>query len=181
MDPLEQLRQEHRMALRVVRSARDVVADAGPDGSLDLDRLDEVLDFLRYFANACHAPKEEDLLFTALHRHGMAWDRPPLRELVAQHAQLRLALDSASDELRRAHEGVPGTSGPLLHDLRLALDVLEGHIALEEQVLFPLAGERLHQRDLDHLAAAFAAIACTEEREGVHEYYAGVARDLAGA
>ncbi len=181
MDPLEILRQEHRLALRVVRSARDIVADSAAGGSLDMDRLGEVLDFLRYFANACHEPKEEDLLFTALHRHGMEWDRPPLRDLLRQHEELRLALDSASDWSRLVDQGVSGAVEPLLHDLRLSLDVLEGNIALEEQTLFPLAGERLHQRDLDDLSTAFAAIACDEENEGVHAYYAGVARDLAGA
>lgn len=169
------------MALRVVRSAREMVDDTTAGGSLDMHRLGEILDFLRYFANACHEPKEEDLLFTAMHRHGMPWDQPPLLDLVRQHDELRLALDSASDRFRLAGEGDSGSVEPLLHDLRVSLDVLESNTTLEEHVLFPLAGERLHQRDLDDLAEAFAAIACDEQHEGVLAYYAGVARDLAGA
>ena len=43
----------------------------------DVDRL---LDFFRYFTNSCHEPKEEDLLFTALHRRGLAWEGYPLRK-----------------------------------------------------------------------------------------------------
>jgi hemerythrin-like domain-containing protein len=181
VDPLEILRQEHRLALRVVGSAREMAADSAAGGRLDTARLGEVLDFLRYFANACHGPKEEDLLFTALHRHGLQWDRPPLRDLMRQHEELRVALDSATDWFSLADEGVPGAVGPLLHDLLVALDVLERNIALEEHTLFPLAGERLHQRDLDDLACSIAAIVCDEEDEGVHAYYAGVARELAGA
>ncbi len=92
-----------------------------------------------------------------------------------------MTLDSASDWSRLVAAEAPGSFEPLVHDLRLAADLLETHIALEEQVLFPLAAERLPQRDLDDLAAAFAAIACEEEYEGVHEYYAGVAQSLAGA
>lgn len=181
MDPLEILRQEHRSALRVVSAARRLLDDAAAGRALDTERLFELLDFLRYFTNSCHAPKEEDLLFTALHRHGLAWEQPPLRDLVQQHADLRVTLDSASDWSRLLAAEVPGSLEPLVHDLRLAGDLLESHIALEEQVLFPLAGERLPQRDLDHLAEAFAAIACVEDVEGVHEYYAGVAQSLAGA
>jgi hemerythrin-like domain-containing protein len=181
VDPLETLRLEHRTALCVAQAARRWSADAQAQRGPDTAYAEQVIDFFRYFTNACHSPKEEDLLFTALHRHGLAWDASPLRELVGEHGTLRVTLDSASDWLRLADAGVPGSLHPLLHDLELFLDVLERHIALEEQVLFPLAQERLHARDLDELAAEFADIACDERQEGVHDYYAGVARALAGA
>jgi hemerythrin-like domain-containing protein len=181
MDPLETLRQEHRTALRVAQATHQWSARAEAQRGLDTAYAAQVIDFFRYFINACHAPKEEDLLFTALHRHGLAWDASPLRELVGEHGALRVTLDSASDWLRLADAGVPGSLQPLLHDLELFLELLERHIALEERVLFPLAQERLHARDLDELAAAFTSIACYEREEGVHDYYAGVAHTLAGA
>lgn len=175
------LRQEHGTALRVTRAARGILDEAGDGRRLDTSRAAELLDFLRYFTNACHAPKEEDLLFTALHRHGFSWDEPPLSDLVRQHAELRAALDSASDALALAGAGSPGSLERAAHELRDAVDLLEAHVALEEGVLFPLARERLHARDIESLEAAFADIACDEQEEGVHDYYAGVARELAGA
>jgi len=181
VDALETLRQEHEVVLRVARAAQRILDAAEADGELDIARTAELLDFLRYFTNACHTPKEEDLLFTALHRHGLAWDEPPLRELVGQHAELRAALDSASDRLLLATEDVPGSLEPLIHDLRGAVDLLCVHVSLEEDVLFPVAADLLHRRDLESLVAEFADIACDERQEGVHDYYAGVARDLAGA
>lgn len=168
------------MALRVARAARRHAQEALKTGVLDSDEADKTLDFFRYFTNSCHGPKEEDLLFTALHHQGLSWTEPPLRELVEQHEELRVILDSASDWLRLMDEGIPGALEPLLHDLRLYLDLLERHIASEEDVLFPLALERLRTRDLDELADAFATIACEEVEEGVHGYYAGVARRLTG-
>ena len=179
MDPLETLRQEHGTALRVTHATRRLLDEAAGCGRLDTARAAAVLDFLRYFTNACHTPKEEDLLFTALSRHGLAWDERPLRELVRQHAELRALLDSASDAL--AAPGTPGSLERAAADLRAAIDLLEAHVAFEEDALFPLAGERLHERDLDGLAAAFAGIACDERAEGVFDYYADVARELAGA
>jgi hemerythrin-like domain-containing protein len=177
MDPLQILQQEHRMALRVVRATRER-AGATPAGG-DTAFAAEAIDFFRYFVNSCHSPKEEDLLFTALHRHGLAWDVSPLHELVGEHQELRVTLDSATDWLQLAEAGVPRSTGPLWHDLGLFLDLLERHIALEEQVVFRLARERLHARDLEELAEEFAAIACDERQEGVHDYYAGLARTLA--
>jgi hemerythrin-like domain-containing protein len=181
MDPLQILEQEHRMALRVVRATRDRAGAAPTGGAPDTAFAAEAIDFFRYFVNSCHSPKEEDLLFTALHRHGLAWDVSPLHELVGQHQELRVTLDSATDWLQLAEAGATGSVEPLWHDLGLFLDLLEHHIALEEQVVFRLARERLHARDLDELADEFSAIACDEQQEGVHDYYAGVARNLAGA
>lgn len=181
MDPLETLRNEHSVALRVVHAAQRSLDEAAAGRGPNAERAREILDFFRYFINCCHTPKEEDLLFTALHRDGLAWDGPPLRELVRQHAELRAILDSASDRLRLVEEGVPGSLEPLLHDLRVALTLFETHVVLEEEVLFPLAEERLRARDVDELSAAFADIACDEQQEGVHEYYAGWATSLVGA
>ena len=179
VDPLEQLRQEHETALLVTRATRRILEEADASGRLDTGRAEAVLDFLRYFTNACHTPKEEDLLFTALSRHGLSWDEPPLRDLVRQHADLRALLDGASDAL--ASPGAPGSLARATRDLRAAVDLFEAHVELEERALFPLAGERLHRRDLDGLEAAFSGIACDEQEEGVRDYYAGVARELAGA
>jgi hemerythrin-like domain-containing protein len=181
MDSLEILREEHRVALRVAHAARRRAEEALRRGDLDTDAADRTLDFFRYFTNSCHSPKEEDLLFTALHHQGLSWDEPPLRGLVEQHEELRVVLDSATDWLRLVDAGAPGALEPLLHDLRLYLDLLERHVNAEEQVLFPLALERLRPRDLEELGDAFSEIACEEAEEGIHEYYAGVARRLAGA
>lgn len=181
MESLEILRREHRMVLRVAHAARDDVDRALACGEIDIREADELLDFFRYFTNSCHSPKEEDLLYTMLHRRGLAWDEPPLRDLVRQHEEMRVVLDSAFDWLPRVRAGDPGALDALLLNLTTYLELLELHVAEEEDVLFAIARQRLRPQDLDDLGEAFAAIACEEQQEGVHEYYAGVARHLAGA
>jgi hemerythrin-like domain-containing protein len=181
VDSLEILRQEHRVALRVARAARRDIDEARLRGAPDLAVADKTVEFFRYFTNVCHSPKEEDLLFTAVHRHGLAWEEQPLHDLVGQHQELRITLDSAADWSRLAAAGVPGAPELLLHDLLVFLDLLERHIELEEYALFPLAVQRLHPQDMATLACEFADIACEEQEEGMQSYYAGVARELAGA
>jgi len=181
MESLEILRREHRMVLRVARAARRDVDRALVAGEIDTDEADDLLDFFRYFTNSCHSPKEEDLLFTTLHRRGLRWDEAPLRDLVRQHEDMRLVLDSAFDWVPLVRAGEPGALDALLNNLSMYLDLLETHVAEEEDVLFTIAEERLRPQDLADLGAAFAAIACEEEEEGVHEYYADMAHHLAGA
>jgi hemerythrin-like domain-containing protein len=181
MESVEILKREHRTVLLVAKAARRDLDGAGcthPPAEEDLERL---LDFFRYFTNSCHDPKEEDLLFTALHRRGLSWEDYPLRELVRQHQEMRVVLDAASDWLPQVRAGDPAAMMSLVHDLKAYLDLLERHIAAEEASVFPLVQDRLTSRDLEELSTAFATIACEELEEGVHAYYADLAHDLVGA
>lgn len=180
MESVEILEREHRTALLVVKAARGHLEGAGETHEIAEDEVERLLDFFRYFINSCHDTKEEDLLFTALHRRGLSWDDYPLRELVREHEEMRLVLDSASDWLPQVRAGESAALLPLLHDLKIYLDLVERHIAAEESSVFPLVQERLTTRDMEELDDAFAAITCDELEEGVHAYYTDLAHDLSG-
>ena len=94
---------------------------------------------------------------------------------------MRVVLDSAWDWLPRVKGGDATAVLPLVHDLAIYLDLVERHIAAEEEAIFPIAQELLSARDMEELDVAFAAIACEELEEGVHGFYADFARELAGA
>jgi hemerythrin-like domain-containing protein len=181
MESVEILKREHRAVLLVVKAARrdlDGSDRAHPMAEVEVERL---LDFFRYFTNSCHDPKEEDLLFTALHRRGLSWDASPLRELVREHRDMRVVLDSASDWLPLVRAGDATAMMSLVNDLKVFLDLLERHITAEEASVFPLVQQRLTARDLQELSDAFAAIACEELEEGVHAYYSDLAHELVGS
>jgi hemerythrin-like domain-containing protein len=181
MESVEILKREHRTLLLVVEAARRVLEGAEESLAIAAYEADQLLDFFRYFTNSCHDPKEEDLLFTMLHRRGLSWDEYPLRQLVREHKQMRVALDSASDWLPQVKAGDAAALPPLVHDLATYLDLVERHIAAEEEAIFPVAQDLLTARDMEELDDAFAAIACEELEEGVHAYYADLAHDLVGA
>jgi len=181
MESVEILKREHRAVLLVAKASRRDLDGADGTPSLAEDEVERLLDFFRYFTNSCHDPKEEDLLFTALHRRGLSWEDYPLRELVREHQEMRVVLDSASDRLPLVRVGDPTAMMLLVRDLKAYLDLLERHIAAEEASLFPLVQQRLTARDLEELSDAFAAIACEELEEGVHAYYTDLAHEFVGA
>ncbi len=181
MECIETLKREHGMVRLVISAARRDVARAAETHELDRVESEQLLDFFRYFANSCHDPKEEDLLFAMLHRRGLPWDGYPLCELVREHEEMRVVLDSASDWLRPAEEGDVAAVEALLHNLTMYLDLVDTHIEKEEDILFPIALQWLSPADLEELSDAFAAIACEELDEGVHAYYSDLAHHLAGS
>jgi hemerythrin-like domain-containing protein len=181
MESVEILKREHQTVRLVVKAARRDLERAAETGEIPERELEQLLDFFRYFTNSCHDPKEEDLLFAALHHRGLSWEAYPLRELVREHQQMRVSLDSAFDWLPLVRAGDATGQLSLIHDLTVYLDLLERHIAAEEEAIFPLVQELLTPRDLEELGDAFAAIACEELEEGVHAYYADLAHELVGA
>ena len=181
MESVEILKREHRTVLLVAKAARRDLEGAGETHEMAEAEVEQLLDFFRYFTNSCHDPKEEDLLFAALHRRGLPWDGYPLRDLVREHQEMRVVLDSASDWLQLARAGDATAVTSLGHDLEVYLDLLERHVAAEEGAIFPLVQELLTARDLEELSDAFTAIACEELEEGVHAYYTDLAHELVGA
>jgi hemerythrin-like domain-containing protein len=73
MAPLEELRQEHQIILKVLHRAMRLAApDAAPD------TVTQIVDFLQHFADRCHHGKEEKHLFTLLAERGMSFQQGPL-------------------------------------------------------------------------------------------------------
>lgn len=181
MECIEILKREHGVVRLVTAAARRDLADEAETHTLALEEVEKLIDFFRYFANSCHDPKEEDLLFAMLHRRGMAWDAYPLRGLIQDHEEMRVILDSAEDWLPQLRAGDQTALEPLLHNLRTYVDFVDRHIDMEEEVVFPMAAQYLSAADFEELSDAFAAIACEELEEGVHAYYSDLAHELASS
>jgi len=76
MNYTEQLKEEHKgiiLMLRVLEQMCDRL-DAGEP--VDLDHLERSVEFLKVFADTCHHAKEEELLFPAMEQAGIPRKRP---------------------------------------------------------------------------------------------------------
>jgi hemerythrin-like domain-containing protein len=179
MEPIDVLRAEHSMVKLVVDAASRDLDQVTTTRTADPAEIEQLIEFFRYFANACHDPKEEDLLFCMLHRRGMSWETWPLDELLKEHEEMRVILESAADWLPLLRHGEAAALDPLVHNLRTYLALVDSHIEKEEDVVFPLALRYLTAEDCAELQHAFESIEEEEEEEGVREYYADLAHRLA--
>jgi hemerythrin-like domain-containing protein len=181
MEPIEVLRREHAMVKVVLDAASRDLDRIAMTHQADAGEMERLIDFFRYFANACHDPKEEDLLFCMLHRRGMSWESWPLDELLKEHEEMRVILDSAADWIPLLKHGESSAIEPLLFNMRHYLSLVNAHMVKEEEVIFPLALRSLTDEDVDELSRAFDSIEEEEEEEGIREYYADLAQRLARA
>jgi len=181
MGAVETLRQDHACVRRVITAVRGEIADARAGSPcLDADSLSRRLHFFHSYCSSCHELKEEEILFRALQRRGMAWSDPPLRDLLQDHAELDIILASAEDWLPLTRAGDRIARESILHDLELYLEVLDVHLTREEETLFPVTAQRLTGGDRAVVEAAFSAVAQDEIDDGVQGLYEDLARELTG-
>lgn len=62
MRPTEELVNEHNAIKRMLRVLEAVAAKLDAGTEVDPDDLEQMVDFIRGFADRCHHGKEEDLL-----------------------------------------------------------------------------------------------------------------------
>jgi len=131
------------------RQHRDVLShlDALESGPGDAEALRQFLGYLRMEVTQ-HFALEERAVFPLLARHlGMV--QGPLAVMNAEHARFRELMTDLEDGVHAADLGRQRSTA---HELA---DLLRGHIAKEDNVLFPLASRLLspdEQAEMDAMA-----------------------------
>ncbi len=150
-DPLRMLEDEHRIIAKVVKAA-PVLADrleAGQEGTLDT--FQELVAFMRGFADRCHHGKEEELLFPLLLSKGVPAEGCPLGALTAEHVQGRALVRELSNAIQEWKKRSPGAKNEVVQTLREIAELYPNHIWKEDYLLFPMTGKILNfgeQQDL---------------------------------
>lgn len=178
MTPTETLKHEHQIIL-VVLDAAEREAQLMEEGQLDAQRVEQMVDFFRNFADRCHHAKEEDLLFVKMHERGMSLQAGPLAAMLHEHDQGRRRVSAVADALTPASNGDAASIDAVRDNLLGYVQLLRAHIAKEDGVLYPMADQILAPQDQEELTAAFDRVEAEEIGEGVHDKYHQLAHQLA--
>jgi len=181
MRPTETLKHEHQVILRVLDAAEREAQAMQERAEVRAERIEDMLDFFRNFADRCHHAKEEDLLFIRMEERGVPAHTGPIAVMLHEHDQGRQHLKAIVEALPRAEEGespaVEAVRGHLLAYVRM----LRAHIGKEDNILYPLADRVFRPQDQQSLTEAFERVEAEEIGEGVHEKYHQLARGLVEA
>jgi len=178
MDPIEILKHEHQLILSVCDAATRESRRLSAGGTLDADRVERMVDFIRTFADRCHHAKEEDLLFVRMGERGFPVEAGPVAVMLHEHEAGRAHVRAIADALPRAAEGDAGATREVATHLLAWADLLRSHIDKEDNVLYPMAERALTAEDMAGLADSFERVERDEIGAGVHDKYAALAREL---
>lgn len=174
----QQLRDEHEGIL-VMLSVLDHLGHELLQGrQVNLTHLEQILDFLRTFADTCHHGKEEALLFPALQQAGLPTDGGPIGVMLHEHTIGREHIRGMREALDGLRANVPD-AGPTFARHALAyVSLLRDHIAKENNVLFAMAERMLTPEEHQRLAKEFDRVEEEQIGPGVHERYHNLIHQL---
>jgi hemerythrin-like domain-containing protein len=150
---LRDLSMDHHHGL--VHARRLQKAAAGEDGSVSAS--DVAREFLFFFANEAnrHFREEEEVLLPAYARHSDI-SQEPVIQMLLEHVQIRRLV---ADLHRQLEEGATLD----LETMREAGALLQAHIRLEENVIFPLIERGMPEEALAELAAQLQEFATVHD------------------
>lgn len=167
----QDLRNEHE-GIKVALAVLDHLAnEIEADRAVNVDDLEQIVDFLKTFADRCHHGKEEDLLFPALEAAGIPKENGPIGVMLADHTQGRDYIRAMNDALAGVREGAPADRKAFAVAAQGYARLLRDHIEKENNVLFVLAEQRLSPEEHVRLVEGFERIEQERIGPGVHERY----------
>ena len=163
------LRKEHDAILRMLDVTEEVARQLDARRPIAPEKLFELLEFFRLFADRCHHGKEEDLLFPLLERKGLPRAGGPVGVMLYEHEEGRALVREMIEAAEAFRGGAAEAGGHWAAAARQYAALLRDHIAKENNILFVMAESLLTPAEQDEMAAAFEKVEKEKMGTGTHE------------
>ena len=171
MEATEILRNEHRIIERVVASLERAAGRLGAGEPVSARVFILTADFIQGFADGCHHRKEEGVLFPALEAAGIPREGGPIGVMLAEHEQGRHLARGMRSAAERLASGDKDASKAVVDNALRYVALLRGHIAKEDNILFPMADRIIAGLAQAEVSEAFNRVEQEETGQGVHERF----------
>ena len=165
----EILRKEHQGILKMLDVTEEVARRLAAGEPVAPEKLANLLEFFRLFADRCHHGKEEDLLFPLLQEKGLPRAGGPIGVMLAEHDQGRALVKQMAEAAESYTSGAPGAGRRWAEAARGYGALLRGHIGKENDVLFVMAERMLSPAEQAKLAVSFEKAEVEKMGAGTHE------------
>ncbi len=159
----DDLRNEHDVILRVIEIANRMVASDIKKDAEKVEYYNELIHFLRIFADKCHHGKEEHYFFDHLCNNGLVCEGGPIGILLTEHHQARSYVDSMSNAIKE------NDFAKFNLCIQKYGELLQSHIKKENNVIFFMADNLLDEATQDEIYKNFEYFEDKIIGNGVHE------------
>ena len=161
----QDLIREHKAILIALNVIEKIVERIRNDKEIDHKDIEELIEFLKVFADKCHHGKEEGFLFPALEKIGIKNENGPIGAMLVQHNQGR-------DLIKRMQESIAENKiqkNAFIDAGSEYVKLLRNHIEKEDTILFPLSDTRLSLSEQKQLLDDFENLEEKVIGKGKHE------------
>jgi len=175
----EMLRQDHEDIQTVLAILAEMSNRLEEDADVPPDDLATVLRYLDVFVTQSHNAKEEEALYPALAEVGLPPDSGPIALMMAEHQMVQNFLGGLHEAIARYKPGDSDDGHMIAEYARNYALLFSKHIEQEDQVIYPVADQRLPAEEQDQLAKRFEEIERQTIGAGGHDRWHRMAHDLA--
>ncbi len=158
MTPTELLKQEHRSIEEMLKVMEAVCKKLESGEQVSLDDLNNIVEFIKVFADTCHHGKEEDLLFTAMIDAGIPKEGGPVAVMLMEHDMGRNFVKGLSQATEDYGKGNTESSAQIIENARNYASLLSNHIFKEDNILYPMADTHLSDEKQNELLKEFDVV-----------------------
>jgi len=168
MTAIKELQAEHEGIRLMLRILDEICRRLEKGEAVPADHLAKILEFFQVFADRCHHEKEERYLFPALEHRGIPREGGPVGVMLQEHEAARGFIRGMAGALERYPREGAAAAIPFAENARQYIELLEAHIAKENDVLFPMAANILGPGDQEGLAENFDRVETERIGSGRH-------------
>jgi hemerythrin-like domain-containing protein len=154
MMPVAPLMIEHRRIERMIEVMRRHLAEVRDKQTVDHDLINQMVDFIRMYADRCHHGKEEDILFRDAEKKNLSHDhRRVLQELIDEHQWARGVTKALVEANDRHRQGDAGALETIVDSLKKLTGFYPDHIEKEDRHFFLPLMDYFSQEEQDAMLA----------------------------
>ncbi|MCL5970771.1 MAG: hemerythrin domain-containing protein [Patescibacteria group bacterium] len=171
MKATQVLIEEHNAVLTVFEILRKINEQIEKDEKINVDHLDEIVEFFQVFIDQCHHSKEEVDLFPMVESFGFEADSDLVKELLEEHQEGREIVREIKDDLNKYKNGGKEKIKGVKENAEKYIGLLTEHIKKENTILFPRVNNLLSNDDQKEMTSEFEEIEKDVIGLGRHEEF----------
>jgi hemerythrin-like domain-containing protein len=161
----QDLIREHKTILIALNVIEKMYERVQNNNEVDIKDIEDIIEFLKVFADKCHHGKEEDFLFPALEKVGIKNENGPIGVMLAQHRHGREFIQ----QMQKSIVNKTLNKNAFVSSASSYVNLLRNHIEKEDKILFPLSDTKLSASTQIELLKDFESLEKNVIGGGNHE------------
>lgn len=172
MNSIEVMMAEHRLIERMLKVMRKACYGIMQGEVICYEDFEQMIDFVRNFADAHHHGKEEKFLFNEMITHlGELGTKLVKMGMLVEHDLGRLYMQELTAALERVKAGDDESKLDVIANAISYTHLLTRHIAKEDSVVYTFAQRQLPAEVLENVDTLTKAFEEEEEAKGTQKHY----------
>lgn len=173
MDSIKLMMEEHQYIIRMLAVVRKACYGVLQGKEINYEDFDQMIDFIRSYADAHHHGKEEKLLFNEMVTHlGPLGNKLITHGMLVEHDSGRLFIQELKEALNRVKDGDEMSKLDVIANAISYTHLLKRHIEKEDTVVYTFAQRQLSAQIMEKVnqdTADFEKAALEKDTKNYYE------------